>query len=205
VPDEILGTPVDAELLSPVPPYCAPIAVPFQVPELMVPPETFRPLTAVALRLPPLRVPPEMVPPEIVAPLMVELQASAPVALVSVQPVRPEPPPSSMLPVEVAPIWTRPVVPASTVKLVAAAELIARVPDDVRLGVVTEVAKLGLATTFIVNVLFAPPSTAERFVPAVKTLSAVNVPFELSVIYSAALGAPPPEPPTQFPAVVQIS
>jgi hypothetical protein len=56
VPDEILGTPVDAELLSPVPPYCAPIAVPFQVPELMVPPETFRPLTAVALRLPPPRI-----------------------------------------------------------------------------------------------------------------------------------------------------
>ena len=165
VPELMLGTPVDAELLRPVPPYCAPIAVPFQRPELMVPPETSRPLTVVALRLPPLRVPPEIVPPEIVAPLMLELQANAPVAFVRVQPVRPEPPPSSMLPVEVAPIWMRPVVPALTVRLVAAAELIPRVPDEVRLGVVTEVEKVGLAIVATVIVSVAPPVVV-MFVPA---------------------------------------
>jgi hypothetical protein len=37
VPEEIIGTPVLAEVLIPVPPYCAPIAVPFQEPETTVP------------------------------------------------------------------------------------------------------------------------------------------------------------------------
>ena len=73
-------------------------AVPFQTPPVIVPPETVKPLTAVALREPP----------EIVAPLMVELHAKTPVEFVTVQPVEPEPPPRRMSPVEVPPIKTWP-------------------------------------------------------------------------------------------------
>jgi hypothetical protein len=60
----------------PVPPYCEPIAVPFQVPTLIVPDDTDRPLTAVELK-----VPPEIVPPDIVAPLIVEAEVTTPAAL----------------------------------------------------------------------------------------------------------------------------
>ena len=77
---------------------------------VMAVPDTVRPLTAVALSEPPVKV----------APLTVDVQASAPVLLVRVQPVAPEPPPSKISPVLVLPICTCPVVPASTVKLVAA-------------------------------------------------------------------------------------
>ena len=59
------------------------------------------PLTAVAVSVPPL-----MVPPDKVAPLMVEVHKKAPVALVTVQPVEPEPPPSRMSPVLMPPIET---------------------------------------------------------------------------------------------------
>ena len=80
--------------------------------------ETFRLLTAV-----PVRVPPLTVPPEIVAPFSVELHANAPVELVTVQPVEPEPPPSKMSPVLVPPMLTVLLPFASTVRPADPAEM----------------------------------------------------------------------------------
>jgi hypothetical protein len=85
----------------------------------------------VAVSEPPVTEPPEnepalKVPPEIVAPLIVELQSSAPVALVTVQPVEPLPPPSRMLPVEVPPI---PIVLAPLASTVRAPVPEIAVPD----------------------------------------------------------------------------
>ena len=63
---------------------------------------------------------PEILIPPIVPPAtpeeIVEVQAKAPVELVTVQPVAPEPPARRMLPVEVAPIDTVPVPLASRVR-----------------------------------------------------------------------------------------
>jgi len=98
-----------------------PVTVPVIVGLVMVPPLTLKPLTAEAVRVPPEIEPPVSEPPEIVAPLklvelmvaplnvvevmaaplMVELQAKAPVALVTVQPVTPTPPASRTSPVPV--------------------------------------------------------------------------------------------------------
>lgn len=52
-----------------------------------------------------------------VAPLMVAVHARLPLALVTVQPVEPLPPPSRMSPVDVPPIDTVPLPLASTVRL----------------------------------------------------------------------------------------
>lgn len=78
-----------------VPP--ADIARPDPLPLIAVP-DTLRLFTAVPLREPPVMV----------APLIVELQANTPVALVTVQPVLPDPPPIRMSPVLVPPISTWP-------------------------------------------------------------------------------------------------
>ena len=54
--------------------------------------------------------------PERLLPVTAPAQAKAPVELVMVQPVEPDPPPIRMSPVEVAPILTAPVVEAFKVK-----------------------------------------------------------------------------------------
>jgi hypothetical protein len=213
VPAVTVATPVEALVLIPVPPYRAPIAVPFQVPVPTVPSVVMlvepaqvdravfstlaRPTlllaseviqagsayepevrTMLAVVIPftavPVSEPPEIVPPEIVAPLIVDVQAKAPVALVTVQPVPAEPPASSTLPVDEPPIWTRPVVPALRVRLVAAAVETANEPDEVRIGVVTLVVKLGLLTISTVTVSVAP-ATAVRLLLAPRAIVIVSV------------------------------
>jgi hypothetical protein len=107
-------------LIPPMDTVLAPLAsmVSAPVPDIAVP-ETLSEFTAVALRVPPETLPPDNVPPEIVALFIVEVQAKAPVELVTVQPVEPDPPPNRMSPVEVPPIWTCPVVEPSRVKFCA--------------------------------------------------------------------------------------
>ena len=75
---------------------------------VMAVPETSKLFTAVPVRVPPDTLPPDKVPPEMVAPLMVLVQAKAPVELVTVHPVEPDPPPIRISPVEVLPMFTAP-------------------------------------------------------------------------------------------------
>lgn len=77
--------------------------------------------TVVAVNVPPVTDPPLNVPPLIVAPFKVPSQLKLPLPLLTVQPVAPRPPANKIFPVDVAPSEMVPVVPASTVKLVAAA------------------------------------------------------------------------------------
>ncbi len=67
------------------------------------------------------------------APVILPAQVKSPVALVTVQPIAPEPPPSRMSPVDVPPIAIVPVVPASRVKPVAAAWTAIAVLETLRL------------------------------------------------------------------------
>lgn len=95
---------------------------------LLVP--TFKPLTAVAVKVPPETLPPLKVPPEMVAPFKVPLQAKLPLLLVTVQPVLPLPPPKRMSPVLIPPMLMVLVPLASTVKPAVA---LMAVPDTLRL------------------------------------------------------------------------
>src|SRR5512143_1767156 len=84
---------------------------------------------------------------------MLPLQAKSPLLLVTVQPVALTPPAISTLPVEVLAICTRPVVPASSVRLVPAPVVIAPVPANPK--AVADVAMVSMDET-PVN---APPVT----------------------------------------------
>ena len=167
--------------------------MPFHVPTVIVPPETDRPFTAEALRLPP-----EIVPPDSVAPLMVEVQAKAPLELVTVQPVEPEPPPRRMSPVLVPPIWTWPVVPALTVRLVAAVDaLIAGLaPENVRVVALKVLVLMVLDVDIVVMPERAPavetlrPLLVRENVPVALPIAVLDVPVVLREIVPPEIVAP---------------
>ena len=84
---------------------------------------TINPLTWVELRLPP----------EMVAPLMVLVHAKAPVELVTVHPVEPDPPPMLMSPVEVPPMLTAPLpLPSKLMAVLVPPEATDAAPANVR-------------------------------------------------------------------------
>src|SRR5665647_1548316 len=115
-PKEIVLTPLASIVKAPVP-------------EIAVP-DTLSELTAVAVKVPPDTLPPLKVPPDRVDPLIVPSQIKLPLPLLMVQPVEPLPPASRTLPVEMPPMETFPVVPASTVKPVSYTHLRAHETDS---------------------------------------------------------------------------
>ena len=165
-------------LIPPIPMVFAPLAstVSAPVPDIAVP-DTFSELTALAVRVPPETVPPLNVPAEIVAPFIVPVQAKLPEALVKVQPVLPDPPPSRMSPVLVLPMLTAPlplpsrlravlVPPAATAR---APVPVMAVPDTLRL--------------FTAAAVSVPPDT----------LPPLNVPAEIVAPFMVPVQAKLPE------------
>src|SRR5665647_3116719 len=99
----------------------APVVAKVEVPLVVTLPMLSR-LPVLSMRCVPAPAPVLMpVVPFRVVPVMVPLQARLPLPLLMVQPVEPLPPANKTLPAEMPPMETVPVVPASTVRLVAAA------------------------------------------------------------------------------------
>ena len=109
---------------------------------------------------------------------MSPLQARSPLLLVIVHPVAETPPANSTLPVDVPAIWTKPLVPASSVRLVAAPVVIAPVPAKPK----------EVADTAMVSIEATPVSA-----PPVVTLRPVDETWNVPVALPKVSGDPAPD------------
>ena len=107
-------------------------------------------------------------------PVISPVQERSPDELVTVQPVAETPPASSTFPVEVLPIWTKPVVPASSVKLVVSPVEIAPAPAKPKAVADTEMVSI-LATP-----VKAPPVVTLR--PPLEVRANVPLAFPIEVL-----------------------
>src|SRR4030042_1844489 len=107
---------------------------------------------------------------------MSPLQAKSPLLLVIVHPVAETPPANSTLPVDVPAIWTKPLVPASSVRLVVAPVVIAPVPAKPK----------EVADTAMVSIEATPVSA-----PPVVTLRPVDETWKVPVALPTAVFADP--------------